>query len=69
MDSDCSESIMKASGTDRDKRHTMQKWIVPRRDEYGQWWWGHQKVYINIIPEEEKMAYLKKMQETSPNNK
>ena len=61
MDSDCLESIMKASGTDRDKRHTMQKWVVPKRDEHGQWWWGYQKVYINIIPEEEKMAYLKKM--------
>lgn len=47
----------------------MQKWIVPRRDEEGQWWWGYQKVYLRVLPEEEKLAYLKKMQETAPNNK
>lgn len=60
---------MKIFGTKKDQRHVIQKWIVPRRDKEGQWWWGYQKVYIRILPEEEKLAYLKKMQETTPNNK
>ena len=39
----------------------MQKWIVPRRDEEGQWWWGYQKVYLKVLPEEEKLAWLRSM--------
>ena len=61
MDSDSLASIMKLFGTKKNKRYVMQKYLIPRRDEHGQWWWGYQKVYINILPEEEKMAYLKKM--------
>ena len=60
---------MKIFGTKKEQRHTMQKWIVPRGDGNGQWWWGYQKVYLKVLPEEEKLAYLKKMQETAPNNK
>jgi len=35
--------------------------MVPKCDEFGQWWWGYQKVYINVLPEEEKLAWLKSM--------
>jgi hypothetical protein len=52
---------MKPSGTDKNKRHTLQWWMVPKCDEFGQWWWGYQKVYINVLPEEEKLAWLKSM--------
>jgi hypothetical protein len=43
------------------KGHIIQKWIVPSKDEHGQWWWGYQKVRINILPEEEKLAWLQSM--------
>lgn len=43
------------------KRHTLQNWIVPRRDEHGQWWWGYQKVHLVKLPESEKIAWLKSM--------
>ena len=44
-----------------DKRHTIQWWMVPKRDEHGQWWWGYQKVRIVVLPEEEKLAFIEKM--------
>ena len=42
--------------------YPIQDWIMPRRDEHGQWWWGYQKVRLvrhpewgkNIMSEEEK---------------
>jgi len=33
----------------------MQKWIVPKADEHGQWWWGYQKVYIRRLPNQEQL--------------
>lgn len=43
------------------KRHTIQRWMVPKRDEYGQWWWGYQKIRMIVLPEEEKLAFIEKM--------
>ena len=35
----------------KEPTYPIQKWVVPRRDEQGQWWWGHQKVRMVIHPE------------------
>ena len=40
------------------KEHTLQKFIWPHRDKYGQWWWGYQKVRINVLPESEKQKFI-----------
>lgn len=45
----------------KSKRHTLQWWMVPKADEHGQWWWGYQKVRLVVLPEEEKLAWLKSM--------
>lgn len=52
-----------------DKRHTLQWWMIPKKDKDNQWWWGYQKVYMRKLPEEEKLEYLKKMQAPAPENK
>lgn len=36
-------------------------WMSPIRDENYQWWWGYQKVFLNVLPESEKQLYLEKM--------
>ena len=48
---------MKPSGTDKNKRHTLQWWMVPKCDEFGQWWWGYQKVKLIKHPEWSKWLY------------
>jgi len=35
--------------------------LIPRRDESYQWWWGYQKVRYNKLPETEKQQYLRKI--------
>jgi hypothetical protein len=40
------------------KEHTLQKFIWPHMDKYGQWWWGYQKVRINVLPESEKQKFI-----------
>lgn len=40
------------------KEHTLQKWLWPRRDNHGQWWWGYQKIRINVLPESEKQKFI-----------
>jgi len=40
------------------KEHTMQKWISPHMDNYGQWWWGYRKVTLRVLPEEEKQKFI-----------
>lgn len=51
---------MSASGIEPDNLRPCD-WVVPRRDENGQWWFCDKKVYMHVLPEEEKQAYLKKM--------
>ena len=51
---------MSASGIEPDGKVSCD-WVVPRRDENGQWWFCDTKVYMRVLPEEEKQAYLKKM--------
>ena len=34
-----------------DKRHVLQNYIIPNRDEHGQWWLGYQKVRMVRHPE------------------
>jgi len=29
--------------------------MVPKKDEHGQWWWGYQKVYIKVLPNQEQL--------------
>jgi len=54
---------MKASGTDPDY------WVVPHKDKEGQWWVNNTKIYMYVLPEEEKQAYLKKMLGNNYENK
>ena len=42
-------------------RYVLQWWMVPKRDEHGQWWWGYQKVRLNVLPESEKQKFLDTM--------
>ena len=62
MASDSLENTTKTSGTNKDKRHVMQWWMVPKADEHGQWWWGYQKVYMRRLPDQERLKeeYLNK---------
>ena len=39
-------------------RHVLKWWMVPKRDEQGQWWWGYQKVRLNVLPESEKQKFI-----------
>ena len=48
-----------------DKRHAMQWWISPHRDNNYQWWWGHQQVRMIVLPASEKDKYLKRMKNIS----
>ena len=35
----------------KEPTYPIQNWTVPRGDEYGQWWWGYQKVRLVRHPE------------------
>jgi len=43
------------------RKHTLQWWMSPRKDDRGQWWWGYQKIRSCKVSEQDKKAYLKKM--------
>jgi len=45
----------------RKKPWTLQWWMVPRKDEHEQWWWGYQKVRMVVLPEEDKLKFIEKM--------
>lgn len=36
-------------------------WISPQRDKLYQWWWGYQRVTMQVLPASEKQKYLEKM--------
>ena len=36
-------------------------WMIPRRDDSYQWWFGYSKVTMICLGEEEKQKYLSKM--------
>ena len=48
----------------REKRATLFWWMSPRRDELYRWWWGYQRVTMQVLPESEKQKYLEKMNES-----
>jgi len=35
--------------------------LIPRKDENYQWWWGYHKVRPVVLPESEKQKYLERM--------
>ena len=49
----------------KEKRATLFWWMSPQRDEQYQWWWGYQRVTMQVLPESEKQAYLRKQNEHS----
>lgn len=53
MASDSLENTTKTSGTK--KNPALQWWMVPRKDEHNQWWWGYQKVRLVVLPDQEKL--------------
>jgi hypothetical protein len=48
----------------REKRSALFWWLSPRKDDNYQWWFGYQKVRMNILPDSEKQAYLRKQNES-----
>ena len=40
-----------------DKRHVLQNYIIPNKDDHGQWWLGYQKVRLVKHPEWTKDFY------------
>ena len=36
------------------KNKTLQWWMSPKADQYGQWWFGYQKVRLVRIPNQQQ---------------
>jgi hypothetical protein len=45
----------------KQQRAALFWWMSPRRDELYRWWWGYQRVAMQVLPESEKQKYLEKM--------
>lgn len=44
------------------------KWFLhPRRDNQYRWWWGYQRVRINVLDESEKKRFLRKHEKAMEN--
>jgi len=51
------ENTMKTSGTN----YNPNNWIYPKQDSEGQWWYNDQPVELVVLPQSDKVEYLKSM--------
>jgi len=49
----------------KQKQATLFWWMSPRKDNHYQWWWGYQRVRMNVLPDCEKQAYIRKQNDNN----
>ena len=54
-------NMPKKGKKDRQTPYVLHWWMVPKKDDNHQWWWGYQKVRLVVLPEEEKLTWLRSM--------